>query len=362
MAIQTYTIGICVIAFSYFLEEKNKWLGHISGVLLIILIAIFLGNVGWVSSSEATYNDVFKWAIPLGIALMLMAFNPKSVLQIPRAYIFCFVIGALGSIAGGVLAGLLFRNVIAGHSWQVAGQLTASYVGGYENAVAVGASLGTPKEIFLSAFAGDSILTAVWMIANIIHGKLIYSDKESSKENSSFVQGMVASFDLSSLSIIVAVALAVVFGSSFLNAKFPFIPKVIWLSLLATGLTFLPWRERFKGSYVIGSLLLSLFFFACGAISNIKALFNSGALLVLFPAIIVGVHAVVLFTAARIFKIERKVVLTTSQSLIGGPATALAVVQAVRWGNRFEAIVLGLLGYAVANYIGYGVATFLMHH
>jgi len=220
----------------------------------------------------------------------------------------------------------------------------------------VGTSLNIPREIFLSAFAGDSIITALWMIINIIHGKLIGIGEVCKKDKKSFIQGMVASFDVSSLAIVVASAIGVVTFSSLLHQLVPFVPKIIWLSMIATGLTFLPWRDRFEGSYVIGSLLLSLFFFACGAISNIKALFNNGTLLLLFPTVIVAVHALVLFSMVRILNIDRKVALVTSQTLVGGPATALAVIQAVRWNNHFEAIVIGLLGYAIANYIGYFVA------
>lgn len=361
MSVHAMTIGICVIAVGYYLEEKNKWLGHVLGVLMIILIGILLGNLGAVSSSESTYEPVFRWAVPMGIALMLMAFNPKDVLKVRSEYLLCFAVGAGASMLGGLIAGLLFRSFIQGHAWQVAGQLTASYVGGYENAVAVGTSLNIPKDIFLTAFAGDSVLTALWMIANIIHGKLIRSAKCESQEKPSFIQGMAASFDISTLAIIIAVAVAIVFVSAVLHREFNTVPQVIWLSMLATGITFLPWRCRFQGSYIVGSFILSLFFFACGAISDISTLFNSGTLLILFPAVIVGVHACVLFTVARIINIDRKVVLVTSQALIGGPATALAVVQAVRWNNRYEAIVLGLLGYAVANYAGYLVAWSLVN-
>jgi uncharacterized membrane protein len=45
--------------------------------------------------------------------------------------------------------------------------------------------------------------------------------------------------------------------------------------------------------------------------------------------------------------------------LIGGPATALAVVTARKWDYQLEAISLGLLGYALGNYFGFGVAWFL---
>lgn len=41
----------CIIAATYWLEENTKWLMHISGVILIIIIASALGSSGIVPSS-----------------------------------------------------------------------------------------------------------------------------------------------------------------------------------------------------------------------------------------------------------------------------------------------------------------------
>jgi uncharacterized membrane protein len=46
-----------------------------------------------------------------------------------------------------------------------------------------------------------------------------------------------------------------------------------------------------------------------------------------------------------------------SQALVGGPATALAVAVAREWpGLVLPGIIMGLLGYAVGTYLGFGVA------
>jgi uncharacterized membrane protein len=49
-----------------------------------------------------------------------------------------------------------------------------------------------------------------------------------------------------------------------------------------------------------------------------------------------------------------------SQSLIGGPATAVAIAQAKNWKSGISiGIILGVLGYAVANFFGVLVYNFL---
>ena len=98
-----------VIALSYWLEEHTKWVAHISGTVLIIIIASILSGSNVIPSSLAVYEPQFKWIIPLGIALMLLAFNPKDILKINKDFIFCFSVGVVGTCAGGIVAGLLFN-------------------------------------------------------------------------------------------------------------------------------------------------------------------------------------------------------------------------------------------------------------
>lgn len=349
-----------VIGISYWLEENTKWIAHISGVILIIIIAAILGSTGVIPSSTEVYDWQFKWIVPFGIILMLLAFNPKNLLKINKNFILCFLIGIIATTIGGVFAGYIFKLILPEDYWRISGQLTASFIGGYENAVSVGISLNTPNQVFLQAFIGDSVLTTLWIIVNIFQSRNIVNNQENTEnEKANEYNQYNNSLDITSISLTVAVACFVFTLSSYIYNIFQFFPQILWASIIATFITFTPLRHRFKGSYVIGSLMLSYFIFGCGAISNVSYLFNNASVLLLFPAIIVFTHALILFNLAKLFKIKKEIAIITSQCLIGGPATALAVVVARKWDYQFEAVTLGLFGYAVGNYFGFGVAWIL---
>ena len=146
-----------VIAFSYWLEEHTKWIAHISGIILIIIIASVLSSLGLVPSSLNAYNWQFKWIVPSGIILMLLAFNPRYLLKINKDFVLCFCIGATAVTIGGIVAGFVFQKILPHDYWRISGQLTASFIGGYENAVSVGVGLNTPTPVFIRTFAGDSV-------------------------------------------------------------------------------------------------------------------------------------------------------------------------------------------------------------
>ena len=345
-----------VIALSYWLEEHTKWVAHISGTVLIIIIASILGSIDIIPSSLGVYESQFKWIVPLGIALMLLAFNPQNILKLNKDFIVCFVLGSVGTCIGGIVAGFIFKTYLPDDYWRISAQLTGSFIGGYENAVSIGSGLNTPTPVFVSVFAGDSILTTVWIIINSIQGRKI---KVSPVLNDNPIKTASGLFDTTSASITIAAAVSIVMLSFYIYEHTQIAPKILWVSIIATLVTFTSLRNRFSGSYIIGSILLSYFIFGCGAMSNVVGLFSNLSILLLFPVIIVSIHAFILFGIAKIFKIKKEVVIIASQSLIGGPATALALVSARKWDYQFEAVSLGLLGYAVGNYCGFGVGWFL---
>lgn len=350
-----------VISVSYWLEEHSRWVTHISGVLLIIIIASILSNAGIIPSSEASYRYTTDWMMPIGIILMLFSFNPRDVVNLDKKMLWCFFVGAIGTAIGGLVAGYLLRGYLPNNAWQVSGQLTASFVGGYENAVSVGVILGTPSPIFLKAFAGDSIFTAIWILVNIYQGRRIQGDALVSDDDGLgesrevFFQG----FDVVSLAFSLTMALLVFKLSLMLHASFPFFPKLLWAGLLATCTTFLPIKHRLVGTYTMGSFLLSYFIFSCGAISDVGKLFGDMSVVLAFPLLIVLIHAIILFGYAHYMRVDKEIAILASQCLIGGPATALAVVTACRWRLAMPAVVMGLMGYAVGNYFGLLVAWLL---
>jgi uncharacterized membrane protein len=358
MTFEIILIAALIIALSFWLEENASRFLPISNIVFIIMFACILANSGVIPAGPETYDDVFKWCVPLGIALMLMAFNPKQIFQIKKEFLICFGIGTIASVIGGIVAGILFATILPEDYWKVTGQLTASYIGGYENAITLGTALNIPTPLFVQVFAADSILTALWILFNIYQGKLFQKSNQQTLVNNETNKLLNGDTDVTSTSISIAIALLILFVASWLTSFFPEYSnaKIILVSLLATLITFTPIRNRFSGTYILGSVVLSFFFFACGAISDVVSLVQDLSLLILFPTIIVAIHGVILFGFTKWLKIQNDIASITSQALIGGPATALAVVMALKLPYRFEAIALGLLGYAIASYIGIATA------
>ena len=69
------------------------------------------------------------------------------------------------------------------------------------------------------------------------------------------------------------------------------------------------------------------------------------------------IHGVLIYGIARLGRLDLETISVASQAAVGGPSTALAL--AIARGRSELALpgtIVGLLGYAVGNYAGLGVA------
>ncbi|HSG09501.1 MAG TPA: DUF819 family protein, partial [Longimicrobiales bacterium] len=71
----------------------------------------------------------------------------------------------------------------------------------------------------------------------------------------------------------------------------------------------------------------------------------------------VALHGVVIFGLGSLVGLDLRTLAVASQANVGGPASAMALATARGYADRLlPGVAVGLLGYAVGNYIGLGVA------
>ena len=82
-----------------------------------------------------------------------------------------------------------------------------------------------------------------------------------------------------------------------------------------------------------------------------------GAEVFFYTLVVVGVHGLIVYGVGRAARLDVGTLSVASQAAIGGPSSALAVAVSREWpGLVLPGIIVGLFGYAVGNYLGFGVA------
>ena len=136
----------------------------------------------------------------------------------------------------------------------------------------------------------------------------------------------------------------------------PAVPSVLWLTtfaLLAGHLT--PLRSA-PGAFQLGNLALHFFFVTIGINSRLDLIIEVGLTVFVFTAVVVVVHGLVVYGVGRMLNLDLGTLSVASQAAIGGPSSALAVAVSREWsGLVLPGIIVGLLGYAIGNYLGLAV-------
>ena len=72
---------------------------------------------------------------------------------------------------------------------------------------------------------------------------------------------------------------------------------------------------------------------------------------------VIGTHGLFVYGLGRLFKLDLGTLSVASQAAVGGPSTAMAVAVGREWpGLVLPGIIVGLVGYALGTYLGFGVA------
>lgn len=360
------------------LERRVGVFRSLGAALVGILLAMLLSNIGILPGTSPTYQFLMGTGVNLAIALILLSVDLGSVLKAGSGMLAAFGIGALGTAVGAITGGLLLSGLVGPETWKLAGQFTGTYTGGGANFAALGRAFETSADLFSAATAADVIVTAVWMVACLTVPVLLGRSKqgpgqgqgqETPSAGESSVEGQltleralqssVKPVSLSDTAALVAIAMGAVWGADQLAGLLP-IHEVLWLTTIVLILAQVPAVKALSGSALFGNYLLLLFLASNGARSVIANLVAVGPPVFYYAIITVALHGVVIFGIGRLARLDYATLAVASQANVGGAASAIALAGARGYTNQLvPGVAVGLLGYAVGNYLGFVVAAMM---
>jgi uncharacterized membrane protein len=271
----------------------------------------------------------------------------------------------------------LFQDVIADH-WKIAGMLVGVYTGGTPNMTAIGQSLEVSNEVFILMNGADLILGGLYLLFILSFGHRLIGkflpafdySKISKKLEDDILNDEICFLNLPMQQKVInvllllfssVIALAISAAIAMLLFK-KLHPAIIILGITTLGISF-SFSKKLKsviGSYEVGEFLLLLFCVAVGSMANIKNLANASFDYLSFAAIVMLGSITLHVILCRLFKIDKDTAIITSIAGVFGPPFVAPMAEAL--GNRevlISGLTSGLVGYAVGNYLGIGLAYFV---
>jgi uncharacterized membrane protein len=361
----TAVIGVAT-ALAFILDAKVRWLSRIGASLMALVLGALLSNAGLVPSSSPVYSIIEGPLTSLAIAWLLLAVNVSDLKVAGPRMIGAFLLAAFGTGLGAFMGGLALTGTFGDNAWRLAGVFTGTYSGGSVNFVSVGRGVDLPDSLFAGATAADALTTGIWLAVCLtlpIWLQRFYpaaipgeGDDATHQEHPHpfFERVPLSTLDLANL---LAVGLVLVVVSEWLGSTVPAVPAVLWLTTLALGVGHLKHFRAERGALQLGNLALHFFFVIIGIHSRVSEILVVGVEVFYFTLVVVGVHGLVVFGVGRILGMDVGSLAVASQAAVGGPSSALAVAVSREWrGLVLPGIIVGLLGYAIGTYLGFGVA------
>ena len=381
------TLGIwmvmCLyIVFAMYAERHWKWsMKYANACTLCLLGGALLCTFNILPSQSAAYDPIWEFIAPLAIPMLLFNANLGQIAKRSGRMVGIFLLAAVGVAGGVILASVLLQNHIPElHS--VAAVITGSQTGGAVNVAAMRDVFDISSTMFAVTYIADNIafvFTTFVMLSlpGIAFIRKRYrclypldqaeiAERESEGENGFTVFNLIMCFAVAFVILFVSVLF-----TDFVNGtSAPFIVKQLFgqkyliLTLITVVLetAFPRWMVKLSGGYEVGMLLLNFFFIASTIEADMKEMFAQGPWLFIFCAITFFVQLVLLLGGGKLFKFNIEEIVICSNASLGGPSTAAAVAGAKGWKELITpAILIGVLGYIIGNYLGIFAGDFVLH-
>ena len=378
-------ILVASVATAIFLEQKYAWASKISGAIIALIIALVLSNLGIIPIHSTLYDDIiWGYAVPIGIPLLLLQCNMKKIWKETGRMMVVFIIGAVGTCVGALLAYTLLHNYIPEASG-VAAMMTGSYIGGGVNFAALASQFKVTGQTIGAVTVADNLLMALYFFALIMFAGLNFFRKHFAHPHIDEVEqnGLDDSktqaaaywsrkdISLKDIAFNIAYAVTIVFLSNIISHAIAgviptdnavlkmcnifFGSQYVWITTLSMIVATYGEKqvEKMNGAQEIGTYFIYMFLFVIGVPASIVEIITNTPALLLFTAIMVIVNMIFCFTGGKLLTFNLEDCILASNANIGGPTTAAGMAISQGWSKLVGPVMLvGTFGYVIGTYLG----------
>lgn len=366
------------------LVSKFNFLKKIGPVLLLYLVGIILGNTGIIPENAYALQELINTIIiPLAIPLMLFSCDFKQW-DIKSALI-TLIVGTLAVTLAVIIGFFIFKpligqdELVGGQMNKIAGMLAGVYTGGTPNLAAIKLMLKVPNETYILIHSYDMLISLLYLTFVLSVGiklfrKILHFPAEN---NFTYKHLPVDSYDeepykgffkrenriplLSALGLSTLIFALAGGLSLILPEEIQMVVVILSITTLGIAASFIKKVREIKSSYDAGMYLVYIFSIVVASMADLTKLNLSGGLyLLLYIAFAIFFSLAIQLFLSRLFKLDADSVLISSVALINSPPFVPLVAAAMKNRNVIiTGLTVGLVGYAIGNYLGYIISFIL---
>jgi len=395
-----HSIFFCQLFF-WLLVTRFSIINKIGVVVFCYLAGLLMGNTGLMPDNFTTVEEgamnvpglLMGVSLLLGIPLVLLSENVFQWIRKAKFTFLSLVLGVI-SVVVMVFAGFfLFRNHIPDIE-KVGGMLIGVYTGGTPNLAAIAQALEVNEDQYILTHTVDLALGALTLLFLITIAQRFfllymkpyiplgkYTDEETEKKISEFDSykgffkkenrlDLLKSFGLAIAIFLVGYGLSTFFnsnepGETVVKKETGDVVAILTVTTLGLILSMIPAINRIKRSFQLGMYFIYVFCVIVASKANLQEIFNPDSMeMLLYTTAYVAmamIGALLLHSILSwIFGINTDDFLMTSTALSNSPPFVPVVAAALK--NKevmLPGMIIGVIGYAIGNYLGIIVARVL---
>ena len=341
-----------------------------SGVVWVLVLGMLLSNFKIIPFSSPVYNFVGGTLVPLAIPLLLFKSDLRRIFKESGRVMLIFLLASFGTIAGAVLGFFIFDLGDVGP--KVAGVYSGAYIGGMVNFLAVSQIVEMTTDEFSAAVSASSIVSIIALmilLALPVMGFMLrfFSADKTSADKKTDIHALEvdqsSSFKLTHLTGAIALSFAICSTSAWLSNLWGFGQyNFLFITLMTLAIANLcpTLLGKIEGEFDTGLLLMYLFFAIVGAGTDMSQFAGAAFVLFFYGLFIIGVHLLITFILAKLFRFDLEETVVASAAALVGPAVTAALATSRGWKHLVTpGIMCGIFGYAIASFIGVAIVKIL---
>lgn len=354
-------------------------LRRLGAILIAYGVGVIAGATGLLPDNAAEIQEIIaSITIPLALPLMLFSSNVKSWIKLAGNTIKSLFIALFAVIVAVVTGYLIFNTEETHELWKVSGLLIGVYSGGTPNLAALKLMLNVDNNSYILTHAYDMIISAAYFFFLITIGQKVFGLVLPKFKSSAKVSSNVEFTDMDKYPMwglfqkenfkpmLIGLGLSITIFALAGSTMF-FVPErgqmlVIMLLITTLGIVFsLSGKvNKLKNTFELGMYLILIFSIDVASMVDIMAISASSSTLFYYVFYVIFGSLFIHVLLSAIFRIDIDTVIVTSTALICSPPFVPAIAGSLK--NKeiiVPGLTVGIIGYAVGNYLGVIIAQIL---
>lgn len=361
-----------------FLCHRFKFVNKIGSVVIAYIVGLIVGNLGVIPEDLSGVQEwVANITVPMAIPLMLFSTNIREWLGMAGKTMLTLLTGLLAVVLVVIIGFFILKHTSGDEIWKVSGMLVGVYSGGTPNLASLKMMLDVDPNTYILTHTYDMLLSSIYLVFLMTIGqrffKLFLKPFEYHKPDDNVLKefdgvdpfyGMLKKRNTVPLAKALGLSVAIFGIGGGFSLLFPQENQVVVTILTITTLgilaSLLPQVNRINKSFELGMFFILIFSVDVASMADLQSFSSVSHGLFIYITIAVFGSLTLHVIFSRLFNIDTDTLMITSTALICSPPFVPVVAGALK--NRkivVSGLTVGIIGYAVGNYLGYLIAQLL---